>query len=283
MQFHQKPTTYVSHVTIKVSSLERSLSFYNELLGFKILERTTTTASLTTDGVTAILTLEQPDNAQPKKHRTTGLYHFAILLPTRKDLANFIYHSAEAGLALASADHLVSEALYFNDPDGNGIEVYRDRAPDTWVWKDAQVEMTVDPLDIEDLLKEGERGAWRGLPVQTVMGHIHLHVTDLSESKDFYEKGLGFETVSQLGNQALFISTGNYHHHIGLNTWNGYDAPAPAADSVGLRSFTVLYPDEEALIRVVNHLQAIDAFVQMEKDVFYTKDPSGNVIQLKHG
>jgi catechol 2,3-dioxygenase len=278
MNFHRKPITFVSNVTVKVQDLNRSIAFYQKIVGFDILEKNNTTAELTADGKTSILTLEQPDNVEPKQRRTTGLYHFAILLPTRRDLANFVFHSIEVGLPLASSDHLVSEALYFSDPDGNGIEVYRDRDPAGWTWQDNQVEMAVDPLDFEDLLQAGEKGRWQGLPKETVMGHIHLHVAEMENTKHFYEKGLGFETVSQFGNQALFISTGKYHHHIGLNTWNGVGAPQPSENSVGLQSYTISYPTKEAVHHTVQKLKAIGASVKEEENQAITKDPSGNKI-----
>ncbi len=278
MKFHRKPITFVSNVTIKVQDLDRSIAFYQKVIGFDILEKNKTTAELTTDGTTSILTLEQPENVEPKQGHTTGLYHFAILLPTRKDLANFVFYSIDVGLPLASSDHLVSEALYFSDPDGNGIEVYRDRDPAGWTWQGDQVEMAVDPLDFEDLLKEGEKGAWQGLPKETVMGHIHLHVAEMENTKHFYETGLGFETVSQFGKQALFISTGKYHHHIGLNTWNGVGAPMPSENSVGLQSYTITYPTKEAVHHTVQNLKAIGASVEEEENQTITKDPSGNKI-----
>ncbi|SHN27096.1 VOC family protein [Gracilibacillus kekensis] len=282
MKFHQKPNTYVSHVKINVQDLYRSIQFYQQTLGFDILEKTDTQAILTADGNTSILSLEQPKNAEPKQARTTGLYHFAILLPNRADLANFVFHCIENNVRLGSSDHLVSEALYFNDPDGNGIEVYIDKDPETWTWQNDQVAMAVDPLDFEDLLKEGQQGAWQGLPAQTLMGHIHLHVANMAETKTFYEKGLGFETVSRFGDQALFISTGKYHHHIGLNTWNGVGAPPPSENSVGLASYTLTYPSKQALDEVVFNLTAIGVPVEQEQKQIIIKDPSKNNIIITY-
>jgi catechol 2,3-dioxygenase len=282
MIFHCKPNTFVGHVKVKVENLERSLSFYQEVIGFKILEQSKTSATLTTDGKTSVLSIEQPENIIPKRSRTTGLYHFALLVPTRADLGKILKHFIQIGYPLqGSSDHLVSEALYLADPDGNGIEIYSDRDPSTWVWNNDEVEMATLPLDTESLLEEGQADEWNGLPAGTVMGHIHLHVSELEKTEQFYIKGLGFKVVFRYGNQALFISTGNYHHHIGLNTWNGVGAPKPPSNSVGLESFHLILPNEEKRNNMVNQLKSIGASVTEEKGSFVTIDPSGNRIYLK--
>src|SRR5690606_32117015 len=243
--FHREPSTYVGQVNLKVQNLERSLKFYQEVIGFKVLNQTEQSANLTADGKTVLVSIEQPADVVPMQGRTTGLYHYALLLPTRSDLAEIVHHFAHLGLRIGSADHLVSEALYLSDPDGNGIEIYRDRDPSEWTWNQDAVNMATDPLDFRDLLSGvnlEQEPTWKGLPEGTIMGHIHLHVSELPKTEEFYTKGLGFEVVNRFGPQALFISTGKYHHHIGLNTWNGVGAPKPAHNSVGLQSFTLIYP-----------------------------------------
>ncbi|MFC4401690.1 VOC family protein [Gracilibacillus xinjiangensis] len=280
MNFHQKPNTFVSHVKIKVQDLDRSIQFYQQIVGFDIFEKTENTVQLTADGKTSILSLERPEGVQPKESRTTGLYHFAILLPTRKDLADFVFHVVNEGVQLGASDHLVSEALYFSDPDGNGIEVYADRDPANWKWQSDQVIMAVDPLDFENLAKEGNPNAWQGLPPKTVMGHIHLHVAELTKTQEFYTKGLGFDIVASLGNQALFIATGNYHHHIGLNTWNGVGAPQPPVNSAGLEYFELTYPNQNSLDQVIEKLNSIGVSVMEDADKAMITDPSGNKIKL---
>ncbi|MFZ3578341.1 VOC family protein, partial [Virgibacillus sp. DJP39] len=276
-----KPTTFVGHVNIKVENLERSLQFYQEILGFDILEKTTTTAKLTTDGKTSVLSLEQPENVIPKQGRTTGLYHFALLLPKRSDLANIVVHLSENGVRFGSSDHLVSEALYLHDPDGNEIEIYIDRDPSEWTWNGEEVAMAVDPLDFDDLLKSIEsRNLWKGMPKDTVMGHIHLHVSELKKTEEFYINGLGFDLVNRFGAQALFLSTGKYHHHIGVNTWNGVGAPKPQENSVGMESFTLILPNKEAISETVDNLQKIGMSATEEDGRLVTYDPSGNRIEL---
>lgn len=281
MTFHSKPNTFVGHVRIKVENLERSLKYYQEVIGFNILEQTKTTAKLTTDGKTSILSIEQPPNVIPSRGKTTGLYHFAILLPHRSDLANITHHFIENKIQIGSSDHLVSEALYLSDPDENGIEIYVDRNPSDWDWYNEEVAMTVDPLDFENLLSNAKtEQPWKGLPAGTVMGHIHLHVSDLKKAEEFYTKGLGFEVVNRYGSQALFISTGKYHHHIGLNTWNGVGAPTPPVNSVGLESFTLILPNEETREQIVQKLKEIGTSVTREDEIFITLDPSGNKVLL---
>jgi catechol 2,3-dioxygenase len=278
--FHQAPNTYVGRVNLKVRDLDRALRFYREVIGFKVLAQTGNTAALTADGKTALVTLERPDDALPKREGTTGLYHFALLLPTRADLARIVMHFARIGLRFGHSDHLVSEALYLSDPDGNGIEVCRDREPSEWTWRRGEVEMAVDPLDFRDLLTAADERPWDGLPAGTLMGHIHLHVSELGPAERFYADGLGFRVVNRFGAQALFLSTGGYHHHIGLNTWNGVGAPRPAENSVGLRSFTLVYPDEAARKRAVANLRNQGVDVAEEDGAYAASDPSGNRVLL---
>ncbi|GAA0321282.1 VOC family protein [Bacillus carboniphilus] len=280
MNFHREPITFVGQVDLKVQNIERSIAFYKEVIGFKVLEQTSKSATFSADGKTALLTVEQPENVVPKQGKTTGLYHYALLLPKRTDLAKIVQHFVEIGLRFGSSDHLVSEALYLNDPDGNGIEIYIDRDPSEWNWNNGEVEMTVDPLNFPDLLSVGKQQSWKGLPANTVMGHIHLHVSELKKTEEFYSKGLGFEVVNRFGSQALFISDGKYHHHIGLNTWNGVGAPAPSPNSVGLKSFTLMLSSEEKKNKVVAQLNEIGASVTEENGSIVTTDPSGNRIRL---
>jgi catechol 2,3-dioxygenase len=282
MNFHRHPTTFIDHVHILAEDVERSLSFYQETIGFRVLEHTEKKAVLTADGTTPLLTIEQPDGVLPKQPRTTGLYHFALLLPHRSDLARVLLQLIQSGYPLQGAsDHLVSEALYLADPDGNGIEIYTDRPSETWTWKDGVLSMATLPLDAENLLAEESGEPWEGLPSGTVMGHIHLHVSDLQKAEEFYCNGLGFDVTTRYGSQALFISSGGYHHHIGLNTWNGVGAPAPDPNSVGLKSFSIVFPSEETREKAMQQLQQIGASVTEENGVFLTKDPSGNPVQLR--
>ncbi|MFC4736768.1 VOC family protein [Bacillus daqingensis] len=280
MNFHRKPVTHVSRVSLKVEDLERALRFYTTVIGFQVTDQTARTAELTAGG-TVLLTLEQPEDVMPKQPRTTGLFHFALLVPDRADVGRFIKHSVKHGNVIQGAsDHRVSEALYLSDPDGNGIEIYADRDPSSWPWTNDQVGMVTEPLDVESLLEAAGDTEWNGLPEGTVMGHIHLHVSDMERDTAFYTDVLGLSIVSSYGGQANFLSDSRYHHHVALNVWNGRNIPAPAENSVGLRHYTIAFPSEDARQNVLSRLEQTEAAVTRERDVISTADPAGNRIQL---
>ncbi|MEH6941416.1 VOC family protein [Bacillus sp. JJ722] len=278
MGFHTKPNLYIRDVTLNVSDIKNSLLFYQDFLGFKVLEQGEHTAILTADGVTPLIKLNVPQDVTPKQPRTTGLYHFAILLPSRAVLGKFLLYLVKHQFEIGAADHLVSEALYFSDPDGNGIEVYYDRPADTWAWNNEQVAMTTDPLDGEGVLAAGDGLEWNGMPADTVMGHIHLHVSNLQKASIFYKDVLGYQVVSEFGGQALFLSTGKYHHHVAINTWNG--TGVPAENSVGLKEFAIDLPNEEYKQKVIHALQARGLAFHEEDGILRTNDPSGNKIAM---
>lgn len=277
-KFFESPTMHVSDITIQVANLQRSLDFYHTFLGFQVMEETENQAILSADGKKALIILEQPEGVLPKQGKTTGLYHFAILLPQRADLAAFLKHLLQAGkaysLQLGAADHIVSEALYFSDPDGNGIEVARDRLSKSWKWIDESVQMSTDPLDADGLLAEAA-GDWQGMPVETRIGHVHLHVNDLPAAKEFYIKGIGFQEVTGFPG-ASFLSDNGYHHHIAINTWNGEGAPIPDLQAAGMQFFTITYPNKEEIDKVVQRLAALG----YPADEGMVKDPAGNHIFL---
>jgi catechol 2,3-dioxygenase len=281
-KFFEKPATYVGEVNINVTNLKNSLAFYQDFMGFSVLEETSGRAVLTADGKKPILTLEQPKDVTPKERGTTGLYHFAILLPSRKDLGTFLKHLIQTKgheIRLGASDHFVSEALYFDDPDGNGIEIACDRPSSQWNWNGNIVDMGTVQMDGEGVLGEAE-DKWEGMPEDTLMGHIHLHVANLKETENFYVNGLGFNIVTRYPG-ALFTSTHDYHHHIGLNVWNGEGAKAPSKNSVGLNWFTLIFPDYEARERVVRQVEDMQVSVIKENDHYIACDPSGNTIRFE--
>ncbi|MFD0695972.1 VOC family protein [Paenibacillus sp. GCM10027628] len=265
-------------VKLKVSDLERSLRFYQEVVGLQILKADSKLAELTVDGRHPFLLLEEIPNAHITARRSAaGLYHFAILLPTRQDLGASLRNLVQSGIHIGQADHLVSEALYITDPDNNGIEIYCDRPRDTWR-RDAEGNyiMASDPIDWDGLLSEASDVPWNGLPVGTTMGHIHFHVKDLSASKRFYCDVLGFDIVADASAtmRALFISAGGYHHHIGMNLWAGQDAPVPAPNATGLDYYTIIFPNANERALAVQRLQNAGYSVSEQEGALVVIDPS---------
>lgn len=281
--FHHKPNLYSSHVQLKVSALARSIEYYTTIIGFKVLKQTETEAYLTADGQTSLVSLVEVPNAAPLQPGFTGLYHLALLLPSRKDLGNIVQHFVNLNVRLGAADHDVSEALYLNDPDGNGIEIYIDRDESDWTWSEGeQVHMVTEQLNFQPILAAAD-GKWDGLPAGTVMGHVHLSVASLDKSEHFYTNVLDYKVVTRFGAQALFISTGKYHHHFGLNTWNSNNGHAPTEEMVGLKSVTVVLKDAAYAETVKQSLRDNDYVVEQfeaapqfgGKQVFSTIDPNG--------
>lgn len=272
--FHQKPNLFIQNVTLKVSNLSRSIDFYTEIIGFRVLQQEEGRVTLTADGQHALITLVEVPNAQFVRG-ATGLYHFALLLPSRKDLGNLIQHFIQKNVQIGAGDHDVSEALYLSDPDGNGIEMYIDRPADTWKWdSNGQVYMTTDPVQFQSVLREAD-GTWSGLPIDTVMGHIHLSVRNLQESEDFYTSLLDYAVVSRYGGQALFISTGGYHHHIGLNTWQSEGAEALPKDAVGIQSYTVQLPDQDYAVNLKKRFVEQNMEIKEQENIFSIIEPNG--------
>ncbi|REK71381.1 VOC family protein [Paenibacillus paeoniae] len=276
--------TRLGEVKLKVSNLERSITFYEDIVGFRLLSRTEGKAQLTADGKTTLLVLEEVPNATITPRRSSsGLYHFAILLPTRKDLGLSLRRLMDKGVQIGQADHLVSEALYISDPDLNGIEIYRDRPREQWEY-DAQgfVKMATDPIDWEGLLAEAKGSQWNGLPDGTVIGHVHFHVADLHKSKQFYCDAIGFEVEADLMRQmgALFIGAGRYHHHMGLNIWAGAGAPPVKPNGTGIEYFTIIVPNAVELEATILRLKGLGAELEQHEAVWWTTDPNGIGVQL---
>jgi catechol 2,3-dioxygenase len=281
------PATEVGLLSLTVADLARSLTLYTEALGFEILQRAPSGATLGAAGAPLLLLREQPGAALWPRDRQsyTGLYHFAILLPARADLGRWLRHWLELGFPLpGQGDHLVSEALYIEDPDGHGIEVYRDRPRDQWPVVNGQIRMAADPIDIRGLLAEAERSGapWTGLPAGTRLGHMHLQVGDISRAAAFYHDVLGFDIMVRMPS-ALFISAGGYHHHIGMNTWHSKGAGPAPADSVRLRFFTVDLPSEAARRAVLHRIEAAGLSWRLAADAAAVQDPWGNTILLRVG
>jgi len=274
------PATSVGDVHLTISDLTRSVRFYESHLGFLVHRRDDRTAWLGAGGPD-LLVLSQCETA-PRVRGTTGLYHFAILVPTRADLARALRRLVETGtLMQGAADHGVSEALYLADPDGNGIEIYRDRPRAEWPYAGGHLRMGADPIDLDELLDEKtEHDDSATLAGGTVIGHVHLHVSRLDDAERFYVGVLGFELMQRYGPSALFVSAGGYHHHIGLNTWAGVGAPPPPPGAIGLRHFLVRLPTTAAVEAVAARARTAGAPTEIVEGGFLIRDPAGNALKL---
>jgi catechol 2,3-dioxygenase len=275
--------TVLGAVELGVADLDRSLPFYETAVGLKTLRREGGRAALGTDRRELLVLTEEP-GARPG-HGHTGLYHFALLVPERRDLARWLAHAAQDQVPLTGlSDHFVSEALYLRDPDGHGIEIYWDRPRESWEGQVGE-RMTTLPLDVDSILGElDDPGArFEGLAAGTIMGHVHLKVASVQETIAFYRDVLGFGLMAELGDQAAFLSAGGYHHHIGANTWESAGAGPPPEGSAALRHATVVLPDATARERVLGRLAAAGVEVERIGGDSLVRDPSGNALLLATG
>jgi catechol 2,3-dioxygenase len=271
-------------VTLSVADLDRSLDFYTRGLGMQVNERSDGAARVGAPG-RDLLVLEEQPGARPVRGGRTGLFHFAVLLPERRHLAGWLAHAAHEGLRLTGAsDHYVSEALYLRDPDSHGIEVYGDRPRDLWEYDhDGTLRMGTEALDIDDLmLAHDPARPFAGMPEGTVMGHVHLHVAQLPAATRFYSDVLGMDLTVGIPGQAAFLSTGGYHHHVGLNVWAGVGAPPPAPEQAQMRRAALEVDGAAELDRIESRLadSGLEPVRSESGDVLF-EDPSRNPLLLR--
>ena len=268
-------------IRLRVGDAERLTRFYEEAIGLGPLGQDGAVTSLGVDG-RPLVELEPAPDAPPRPGHTTGLFHLAILVPTRGDLAHALRRVVATGWRLSGAsDHLVSEALYLSDPEGNGIELYRDRRREDWPVAGGVIRMDTLPLDLGSLLSEAdETPADAGLPAGTKLGHVHLQVADLSAAERFWVDALGLDVTVRGYPGALFVSAGGYHHHVGLNTWAGAGAPRPPAGARGLDRFEIVLPDADAVSEAGARLAAVGP-VELVEDGVLATDPSGNAVLVR--
>jgi len=267
-------------VHLTVASLERQVRFYEEVIGLRLRHREGDTAFLGAGGPDLLILTGRPDAPRPR--RTTGLYHFAILVPDRRALARTLHHLGQTGAPLQGfADHDVSEAIYLPDAEGNGIEIYCDRPRSAWQYPGGRLRMGTAPLDVEGLLRLAEEQPvnWDGLPPRTTIGHIHLHVSNIPATEVFYRDVLGFDMVAHMPG-ATFLAADGYHHHIGANTWNGSGAPPPPPEALGLRWFALRLPDAAALAAARARLDAAGIPQAAQEGGWLARDPAGNGLLL---
>jgi len=327
MNMHDEPfvmdsSMKINHVHLNVSDLSESIDFYKSILGFGVIKEdaNSNTAYLsavdplygdkdaeTPNSQLPLIILSQPEDSthEPKylgklEKRKAGLYHFAILLPEREYLAAFLRHIKEnldQQYYEGMADHAVSESIYIHDPDYIGIEIYRDRSPSEWIWNNNKVHMVTEPLDVADLLTRHKTKTWKGMPAETTIGHVHLHVSNLNKSNNFYNVILGLShTATYPG--AYFFAADRYHHHVATNTWLGTNilpANNNEQDGPGLDHYAIaISNDREETIKLrnnfSNHGIVIDDNVADNDDdgrkyyhndnTFYIYDPDGIKIQF---
>lgn len=275
------PSTTVGPVHLTVAQLERSLDYYRQAVGLEILDQSPGRASLGT-GRRELLGLVQEPLARPAAGHS-GLYHFALLLPERVDLARWLAHAARDRVPLVGlSDHFVSEALYLSDPDLHGIEIYWDRPREVWEGQVAS-RMTTLPLDVDSLLGELEEPrteVFEGLPAGTRMGHVHLKVARIAETLGFYRDVLGFAVMAQLGAHAAFLSAGGYHHHLGANTWESAEVLVPPPGAAALRHATIVLSDDAERDRVLERVERSGQSPQRGPDGPMIRDPSGIALLL---
>ena len=277
------PDTSIGKVRLRVADLDDLTTFYERVIGLQAVEREGDVARLGAAGGEPVIELVGAPDAPPAPSFSTGLFHLAILVPDRAELARSLQRVAGAGWRLTGAsDHLVSEALYLQDPEGNGIEIYRDRPREEWRRNGDELAMATLPLDLESVLGEldpGERER-NGMPSDTTMGHVHLQVADIPAAERFYNRALGLDVMVRSYPGALFLAAGGYHHHLGLNTWQSQGAPPPPEGALGLDRYELVLPNAAERDSAAGRLAGAGADPERLDEGVVATDPSGNRVLL---
>ena len=274
-------TTHLGRVVLQVSDIERSIAYYWEVLGLRVQERSGNRADLGVTGGAPIVSLVERKGAGPvPPSGALGLFHFAVLLPDRPSLGRFLLHLAELGVHAGMSDHLVSEAIYLQDPDNLGIEVYADRPRSEWrTDRSGQLSMSTKPLDAHDVAAAAGDERWSGAPAGTTLGHVHLHVGDIEKAKSFYHGAIGFDVTVSTYPGALFMSAGGYHHHLGVNTWARTAAPAADQDA-RLIEWEIVLPTPADTDAVESRVRNGGYTVEREAGSMVAKDPWGTAVRV---
>lgn len=279
-QLHEQ--TQIGKVVLKVANLEKMIAFYTQVIGLSLIEKNQQTARLgTTEKI--LLELIKVENPLPLT-RKTGLFHVAFLLPTRKDLGNTLIHYLQSNAPIDGAsDHGYSEALYLTDPEGNGIEVYRDKPKSEWdIREDGEIVGITKEMDAEGIVAAAD-SQQSSFPTGTIVGHVHLKVADLAQTETFYTQVVGLSLKNNFGNQAKFFAAGDYHHHIGSNTWMGKGVPPMADNDLGLAYYTFVLPDKEAFESLLTHLEKKNVSFTLESSRrLALLDPNGIQVKMEY-
>ena len=273
--------THLGRVRLQIADLDRSIAYYETVLGLRVVERDGEVATLAADGNDSVIVeLHAKPGVRPVSRRgNIGLYHFAILLPDRAALGRFVQHLADIGVRAGMSDHLVSEAVYLQDPDGLGIEVYADRPRSSWRTEDKQLAMATNPLDVESLVAAAGGERWTAAPGGTVLGHVHLYVRDIEAAAKFYHGGLGFDKVVWSYPGALFMSAGGYHHHLGTNTWAA-GASLSTDEDARLIEWEIVVPDTESAAGAGRSLEGKGFVVERQGADVVARDPWGTQVRV---
>lgn len=291
-EFSIHPETAPGSIALNVAGLDNEIAFYQQVLGFRLHHRQGNTAVLGS-GETELLHLtEQP--GFKRYRRVTGLYHFAILFPDRRELARAVARLFALRYPNSPTDHIMTKTTYLSDPEGNGIELYAE-SPEDGVWSMANGDFQTrradgtlsdgrEPLDVEALFRNLAKGDSLDelVPAATRLGHVHLHVRDVDEAVDFYHGVLGFDVMGIAPSfRAAFVSAGGYHHHIGLNTWQGEGAPPPPTDALGMRYFSVKFSHQDAMNQVIARIDRAGIATNRTQAGLLVYDPSQNGVLLQ--
>jgi catechol 2,3-dioxygenase len=289
--FSIHPATRIGSLSLIVSNLELQAGFYQQALGFKLHRREGNQAVLGTGEKELLHLVEQP--GYKRYQGVTGLYHFAVLFPDRRELARAMARLFVLKYPNYPTDHIMTKTTYLDDPEGNGIELYTE-SPEDGEWfmddntfgarrADGTPSNGREPLDVDELFSHLEVNPDLNLPAppDTRIGHVHLHVGDVGEAVDFYHGILGFDVMGKSRSfQAAFVSAGGYHHHVGLNTWQGAGAPQPPSDALGLRHFQIEFPTQNALDEVIARVDEAGLSANQTEDGLLLYDPSQNGVML---
>jgi catechol 2,3-dioxygenase len=290
-EFSIHPATRIGTVYLRVADLENQIKFYQQVLGFQLHWHHENEAGLGAGGADLLHLTEEPNL---RRYRgVTGLYHFAVLFPERRELARAIARFITLKYTNYPTDHIMTKTTYLDDPEGNGIELYCESPEDgTWTMAngryitrraDGSLSDGREPLDVNALLthlKDDDR-LDAPIPPETRMGHIHLHVRDIDEAVNFYHGVIGFDVMGVVQSiRMAFVSAGGYHHHIGLNTWQGEGAPPPPPEAAGLRYFAVELPDQKALDEVIARVENAEISANQTEEGLLLYDPSQNGVIL---
>ncbi len=279
-KYHEKEVIKISEIELVVNNLSIMMDYYTKSLGFQLLKIDDQKIILSVDGINPMITLIENQKAV-SRGQTIGLYHFALLLPSRAELSKFLRHVIKNQIPISgAADHGVSEAIYLQDPENNGIEVYSDRDDSTWYDEFGSLVMYTQELDYSGVYYEAkESDIFITLPNKTTLGHLHLSVSSLDKARKFYIDAIGFDVSFDGIPSALFAGSKRYHHHLGLNTW--VTKKPKSQPTTGLKSFVITYPECEEIYSAMKKLEANNYIIKEIENGYQTTDFDGNTVYLQ--